>query len=106
VQGRAMLDQAIAAAKEDGTITSVTLTGNTDQLGNANQNVTLSLNRAIAVRDYLQTHGFPPVPINVQGVGSSNPKVQLSDCPASGQAQINCLADNRRVDITITRSVD
>ena len=73
----------------------------TDQLGSEALNSKLSLDRATAVRDYLKAHGFPDKPISVQGLGSQDPQVSLSSCPSSGQAQINCLAPNRRVVVTI-----
>ena len=57
----------------------------------------LSLDRAKAVRSYLQNNGFPNVTITVEGKGPADLIVPLSDCPASGQAQIDCLAPNRRV---------
>lgn len=102
-EGKTLLDQAIAEAKTDTTLASVTLTGHTDQIGNARDNLSLSLGRATAVRDYLQANGFPAVPIAVKGAGDAEPKKALADCPASGQPQIDCLAANRRVDISITR---
>lgn len=101
--GKSQLDQLIAQAKNQ-TFDSLTVTGHTDQLGNASfDNDKLSLDRASAVRDYLQSHGFPNKPVNVAGMGSKNPKVALSACPSSGQAQIDCLAPNRRVEFSWAR---
>ena len=95
--GQSQLDQLIAAARNQ-TFNSLTLTGYTDQLANPGfDNNQLSLERAQAVRDYLQAHGFPGKPIQVQGLGAQHPIKQLADCPAGGPAQIACLAPNRRV---------
>ena len=98
--GKAELDKLIAQAK-DQSFTSVTLTGYTDQLGSTSYNQQLSFNRAAAVRDYLKAKGFPDKPITVQGLGAQNPVVDLASCPASGQAQIDCLAPNRRVEVRL-----
>lgn len=98
--GTQQLDQLIANAKEMD-LQSVRLTGYTDPLGTTGGNDKLSLERAQAVRTYLQDHGFPAVPITVEGKGSADLVVPLSDCPASGQAQINCLAPNRRVEVKL-----
>ena len=98
--GQAVFDRLIDSAKAQ-SFASATVTGYTDQLGSEALNNKLSLDRATAVRAYLQSHGFPDKPINVQGLGSQDPQVSLSSCPSSGQAQIDCLAPNRRVVVTI-----
>ena len=53
------------------------------------------------MRDYLKAKDFPDKPITVQGLGAQNPVVDLASCPASGQAQIDCLAPNRRVEVRL-----
>jgi outer membrane protein OmpA-like peptidoglycan-associated protein len=95
-QGKQQLDQLIASAKGK-TFDSVNLIGYTDPLGSAALNNQLSLARANAVKAYLQANGFPDKPITTEGRGSQDAIVQLSDCPASGDAQITCLARDRRV---------
>lgn len=100
--GKAKLDELIAEANKDPSkFNSVTLTGYTDQLAQPGyDNNKLSLDRAVAVRNYLQAHGFPDKPITAQGLGSQNPVVPLSQCPA-GPTQISCLAPNRRVEVRL-----
>jgi outer membrane protein OmpA-like peptidoglycan-associated protein len=101
--GKSQLDTIIAQAKANpSSVNSVTLTGYTDQLANPGfDNTQLSLDRAAAVRDYLQANGFPNKPMTVQGLDSQNPVKQLSDCPYSGQALVDCLAPNRRVEVRV-----
>lgn len=99
-EGTQQLDRLIASAKEMD-LQSVSLTGYTDPLGTISGNIKLSLDRAQAVRAYLQANGFPKVPISVEGKGAADPIVALADCPASGQAQIDCLAPNRRVEVRL-----
>ncbi|MDB5796785.1 MAG: hypothetical protein JWP36_687 [Paucimonas sp.] len=97
--GKTALDDWIATARNK-TFASVTLTGYTDQLATPGfDNNKLSLDRANAVRDYLQSHGFPAKPIATRGQGAQSPRKLLSDCPPTGQAQKDCLAPNRRVEI-------
>jgi outer membrane protein OmpA-like peptidoglycan-associated protein len=100
--GKAQLDEVIASAKSQ-VFDAVKLTGYTDPLGSEALNASLSLARAQAVKDYLQAHGFPAKPITVEGRGAQDLIVPLSACPASGDAQIKCLAPNRRVVIAIQR---
>jgi outer membrane protein OmpA-like peptidoglycan-associated protein len=95
-QGKQQLDALIASAKTK-TFDWVDLVGYTDPLGSATLNDQLSLARANAVKAYLQANGFPDKPITTEGRGSQDAIKQLSDCPASGDAQIICLASDRRV---------
>ena len=96
--GKEQLDRLIEDAKEL-VFESLTLTGFTDQIGSDSYNQTLSENRARAVRNYLQAHGFPNKPINIVGKGAQEPVKALAECPA-GPSQIACLAPNRRVVFT------
>jgi outer membrane protein OmpA-like peptidoglycan-associated protein len=92
------------AAQDDGQrIEALTISGYTDQLGADDVNQRLSQARATAVRDYMKQQGFPDVPVTVRGMGAADPKVQLSECPGSGEAQRACLAANRRVVIEVKR---
>lgn len=95
-QGKQQLDKLIEEAKGK-TFDSVSLVGYTDPLGDATLNNQLSLSRANAVKAYLQANGFPDKPITTEGRGSQNLVKTLADCPASGDAQITCLAPDRRV---------
>jgi len=71
--------------------TPLVITGYTCELGPDHYNRTLSLQRAQAVADYLQTHGFTVA--TVQGRGPENP---LTHKPQE-------LYRNRRVEIELTR---
>ena len=106
-EGLEALDELIEDAKAaqlDGQIlTSLTVSGYTDQLGSEVVNQRLSAERAAAVRDYLKDNGLPDVPITVRGMGSATPVVALADCVGSREEQIDCLAPNRRVVIELTR---
>jgi outer membrane protein OmpA-like peptidoglycan-associated protein len=106
--GRQALDDFIKeskAAQNDGQrIEALTISGYTDQLGADDVNQRLSQARAAAVRDYMKQQGFPDVPVTVRGMGAADPKVQLSECPGSGEAQRACLAVNRRVVIEVKRA--
>lgn len=68
--------------------------GHTDSTGPMATNEKLSLERAIAVRDYLSTQGVSMAAIDVQGYGSTRP-VALNET-ASGREQ------NRRVEIIVS----
>jgi outer membrane protein OmpA-like peptidoglycan-associated protein len=103
--GKRVLDEVVRRAQSVD-FDSVTLKGYTDPLGDEGQNRTLSLNRARAVRDYLVSKGFPNKPFDVQGLGSQDPVVSQSNCPASAGVQIQraCLSPNRRVEYVLNGS--
>jgi outer membrane protein OmpA-like peptidoglycan-associated protein len=84
--GKQTLDALIEQAKQQ-RFESLTITGFTDPLGSDAYNNKLSLDRAAAVRDYLQSHGFPNKPITVQGKGATELKKSLTDCPAGAQCR-------------------
>ncbi len=69
----------------------VRLVGHTDNIGNPSANMTLSLNRANAVRDYLIKKGIPSNRIEVDGKGDTEP---LNSNSTKAEQ-----ADNRRVEI-------
>jgi outer membrane protein OmpA-like peptidoglycan-associated protein len=87
-----ILDQAAETLKEHGTIT-VTVEGNTDNIGSEEYNQKLSLRRATAVRDYLAQHGIAASRMTVVGKGESNPVA--SNDTEDGRAQ------NRRVELLV-----
>ena len=51
----------------------VTITGYTDDAGEADDNAALSLQRAEAVRDYLVTLGADPQKLQASGAGEAKP---------------------------------
>lgn len=52
---------------------ALNITGHTDSTGNENQNVTLSQERADAVKEYLTDQGAPSTALTSTGAGSSQP---------------------------------
>lgn len=96
--GRAQLD-ALAAQLQSTPYGLVRIVGFTDRIGSDKANMTLSTRRAHAVRDYLVERGIPLEKIVATGRGPYQP---LVTCEAErGQALKDCLAPNRRVEITV-----
>jgi OOP family OmpA-OmpF porin len=71
----------------------IVITGHTDNVGTADYNMKLSLQRAEAVRDYLVGLGADPAKMEVKGEGMANPIADNST--KEGRAQ------NRRVEVDI-----
>ncbi len=71
----------------------IKLTGHTDNVGNENSNVTLSLNRCITIKNLLIKMGVPEANISCDGLGSQSPKVD-NTTPENR-------ALNRRVELVI-----
>ncbi len=79
---------------EDRGATSVVVAGHTDAVGSAEDNQTLSLNRAAAVADYLVEHGgFSAERVTREAFGETRP-IASNQTPA-GRAK------NRRVELTV-----
>ena len=84
----------------DTTIRSVTVAGHADRIGPEDYNQQLSQARAQAVRDYLQQKiGFEEDKLEVVGKGESMPKVSCEGM--RGNALIECLQPNRRVEVEV-----
>ena len=97
--GKASLDNVIERIRRHPGVTSITVTGHADRIGEATFNQRLSLARADAVRDYLVRHGVDSRLIHTEGAGSSQ---SISHCPQGrGSAEIVCLQPDRRVSITV-----
>jgi OmpA-OmpF porin, OOP family len=87
---QALLDRIAAVLTGPGAGKRYRIVGHTDSVGRPGDNLTLSLKRAVAVRDYFAArHGFAADALEVEGRGSS----RLAD-PAHPTAAIN-----RRVEI-------
>ena len=83
----------IAQAIQAQNYSSVIIIGHTDSSGDANRNQQLSIDRAVAVSNYLTRSGIDTRRVRAEGHGSREP---ISDnSTPSGKAQ------NRRVEITI-----
>lgn len=81
----------------------ITITGHADQIGRADTNKRLSLERAETVRTYLIGKGVTPEMVDAVGAGSERPLVQC-EAQLGRSEQIRCLAPNRRVEITVRAS--
>ncbi|MCS3605235.1 porin OmpA [Erwinia rhapontici] len=81
---------------------SVVVLGYTDRIGSEQYNQKLSEKRAQSVVDYLVSKGIPANKISARGEGKSNP-VTGSTCDSvkGRNAQIDCLAPDRRVEIEV-----
>ncbi|CAM2147226.1 OmpA family protein [Paraburkholderia tropica] len=88
--GKQALDQFIQ--QSDGVnIGTIVISGHTDSKGSKTYNDRLSMRRAQAVRNYLQSHGLHAGQYDVKGYGFSRPVA--SNATAEGRAK------NRRVEI-------
>lgn len=78
----------------------IVITGHADRLGKPKSNVTISLNRASAIKSYLISTGIDPDILEAVGVGSVSP---VAHCAGRGKAAKlkSCLTPNRRVEIEI-----
>lgn len=88
-----LLDEIASTIKKINT-PFIQIVGNTDNIGNRNSNILLSLNRAIAVKMYLVERGIPAETLSVSGMGPDNPVA--SNATKEGQAR------NRRIDFIIS----
>jgi OOP family OmpA-OmpF porin len=71
----------------------IEVAGHTDNVGNENWNIGLSLRRAYTVRDFLVSQGVAPERISARGYGSAQPIAD--NVTAEGRAQ------NRRVELRV-----
>ncbi|MFZ5756915.1 MAG: OmpA family protein [Pseudomonadota bacterium] len=81
----------------------VEITGHTDRIGHAKDNLALSKRRAESVRRVMVESGLPPEAVVARGVGSTRPVTTLADCPADLVRcdLIGCLAPDRRVEVRL-----
>lgn len=76
-------------------ITSLTITGHTDNIGSHQANQQLSEKRALAVAAFLKSHGVT-APMHTHGAGETQP-ITSCDSILPISSRITCLAPNRRV---------
>ncbi|MDR5892479.1 OmpA family protein [Halomonas mongoliensis] len=77
----------------------ITLVGHTDRIGPSDYNMTLSRQRADAVRHYFTELGLPSASMVAEGRGDTEPVVF---CQEAGSSElVKCLQPNRRVDIEV-----
>jgi len=91
--GRNVLDEMAAAIRKLDQ-PQIQIVGNTDNIGERQSNIALSLSRANAVKDYLATKGIPAATLAVSGRGPDNPIADNGT--TEGRAR------NRRIDFKIT----
>jgi OOP family OmpA-OmpF porin len=77
----------------------VTIEGHTDSIGGADCNMTLSENRARAVRDWLAAHGYVPADSAIKGYGKTRPIAP--NTTADGKRDPVRRQKNRPVEIVI-----
>lgn len=89
----------VAQSIKNAGATSVLVTGYADPIGNAAYNQKLSNKRAVTVANLLVQHGIDPQSIRVNGNGSTE---KYQDCNGQSKTSenINCLAPNRRVNVS------
>ncbi|MFD1803046.1 porin OmpA [Mixta tenebrionis] len=102
-EGQQALDQLYSQLSsmdpKDG---SVIVLGYTDRIGSDQYNQKLSEKRAQSVVDYLVSKGIPANKISARGMGESNPVTgNTCDSVKGRNAQIECLAPDRRVEIEV-----
>jgi outer membrane protein OmpA-like peptidoglycan-associated protein len=88
------LNRVVQLLKKYPTMT-IEVRGHTDDVGSAESNKKLSLDRATAVRSYLQEKGIAAARMTAKGFGSTKPVVANTSDEARQQ--------NRRVEFTITK---
>ena len=100
-EGRRAINQ-LAAELKGTQYERVEVVGHTDRLGSADYNQRLSQQRANTVRAVLVEGGVAASRIEARGRGASDPVVQCSQ--SARAALIDCLAPNRRVDVSAQAS--
>lgn len=98
-EGRGELDALAARVLAVPALDMVHVIGHSDRIGKDSANVELSRKRAAAVRDYLVQAGVAADKVTAVGRGSVEPVVECNE--ETGQALIDCLAPNRRVDVKV-----
>lgn len=98
-EGRTELDGLAARVLALPSVEIIHVIGHSDRIGSAAGNVTLSNKRAATVRNYLVQAGVSADKITAVGRGSVEPVVECET--EKGQALIDCLAPNRRVEVKV-----
>lgn len=81
-------------------IKEVVVVGHTDRLGSDEYNQKLSEKRAMTVSKYLAGEGVAPYKIKAYGAGETYPVKECDGNKATDELKA-CLADNRRVEISV-----
>ena len=91
------LSQAIVASKR---VESVDIVGFADKIGKPSYNKALSTKRANNVKAFLSSKGLKTRNVRVEGMGEDKPVTSCDDSMARKDL-INCLAEDRRVEIRL-----
>lgn len=83
-------------------VSKIHLVGHTDRLGSEGYNYQLGLKRAETVRNYLIDAGIPGQVISFSSAGKTQPVTGGCYDQAKGNAQRECLQQDRRVAVEIT----
>lgn len=102
-EGKAKLDELAEKVKTFDRLRAIRITGHTDRMGSEAYNRRLSHERAETVRRYLISRSVSAGVMSAVGAGAERP---VQECSRSlpRQAQIDCLAPNRRVEIEVDGS--
>lgn len=79
----------------------ISIVGHTDYLGDDGYNMTLSMRRAMTIRNYLINRGVDSRTLTASGAGETQP-VKQCDNNLSRPELINCLQPNRRVELGVS----
>lgn len=82
---------------------SVDVVGYTDRIGSAESNMSLSIARANAVKQFLVSQGIPAALIRAQGAGEAKPVAFCNG--AATAATIACLMPNRRIEVSVNGDI-
>ncbi|MFN0118559.1 MAG: OmpA family protein [Elusimicrobiota bacterium] len=89
-----ILDEIVSLAKKYPK-TIISIEGHTDNVGSADTNKRLSLERANAVADYLESNGVDEIRMEVDGLGEEKPLTPESNDSPEGRNQ------NKRVEVSL-----
>lgn len=97
---RSELNELVETLKKFDKVESVSIVGHADRIGSSDYNVRLSQKRANAVKNYLAARGVSVRDATVRALGESD---SVTECSAelSKSQLINCLAEDRRVEIML-----
>jgi OOP family OmpA-OmpF porin len=102
-EGKAAVDKEVLS-KLGGfsRIESISVEGHADPMGNEAANVTLSKNRAEAVKAYMVSKGVKADLISTVGKGSSDPVPGVKCDPKMAKAKlVACNAPHRRIEVDV-----
>jgi outer membrane protein OmpA-like peptidoglycan-associated protein len=98
---RRKLDKIARVLKKSNDVVDVDVVGFADRLGDADYNVKLSKERAVAVKNYLAQKGYVNTRVvDTRGLGETG-SITSCDSNEARSAKIKCLRPDRRVEVEI-----